>query len=76
MGKVDEVHDAENQRQAGREQEQQQPELQPIQELFNDEEHGNISDQGVLSTGSVHLSPVGRGRFAPRDAKHRQEQIG
>ena len=36
---IDEVHDAEHQRQPRRQQEQQQPELQAVQELFDDEEH-------------------------------------
>ena len=36
---VDEVHDAEHQRQSGGEQEQQQAELQSVQDLFDDEEH-------------------------------------
>ena len=37
---IDEVHDAEHQRQSGREQEQQQAELQSVQDLFDDEQHG------------------------------------
>ena len=39
MREIDEVHDAEHQRQTGREQEQQQPELQAVQDLFDDEQH-------------------------------------
>ncbi|BBO09586.1 hypothetical protein TM102_10560 [Bradyrhizobium sp. TM102] len=39
MREVDEIHDAEHQRQAGGEQEQQQAELQPVQELFDDKQH-------------------------------------
>src|SRR6266478_711696 len=38
---IDEIHDAEHQRQSSRQQEQQEPELQPIQDLFDDEEHGS-----------------------------------
>src|SRR5205085_12360448 len=41
MREVDEIHDPEHQRQAGREQEQQQAELQSVQELFDDEQHQN-----------------------------------
>ena len=37
---VHQIHDAENQRQPGREQEQQQPELQSVQALFDDQQHG------------------------------------
>ena len=36
---IDEVHDAEHQRQAGRQQKQQQPELQAVQRLFYEDEH-------------------------------------
>ena len=36
---IDEIHDPEHQRQSGREQEQQQPELQPVQELFDKQQH-------------------------------------
>src|SRR6185437_3480313 len=39
MRQVDEVHDAEHQRQPRRQQEQQQPELQSIQDLFDNEQH-------------------------------------
>ena len=41
MRQIDEVHDAEHQRQSRRQQEQQQAELQPVQELFDDEQHGD-----------------------------------
>ena len=37
---VNQVHDPEHQRQSGRQQKQQQPELQPVQELFDDKQHG------------------------------------
>ena len=40
MRQVDEVHDAEHQRQPRRQQEQQQAELQSVQELFDDKQHG------------------------------------
>ncbi len=36
MRQIDEVHDAEHQRQSRRQQKQQQPELQSVQELFDD----------------------------------------
>jgi len=39
---VDEVHDAEHQREASCEQEEQQAELQAVQQLFDDEIHGSI----------------------------------
>jgi uncharacterized DUF497 family protein len=39
MREVDQVHNAEDQRQAGGEQEQQQPELQTVQALFDEEKH-------------------------------------
>ncbi len=42
MRQIDEVHDAEDQRQAGGEQEQQQTELQAVQTLFEEEEHGDF----------------------------------
>ena len=37
---VDEIHDPEHQRQPGRKQEQQQPELQAVQALFDEQQHG------------------------------------
>ena len=40
MRQIDEVHDAEHQRQSRRQQEQQQAELQSVQELFDDKQHG------------------------------------
>ena len=42
MREVDEIHDPEHQRQAGGEQEQQQAELQSVQELFDDKQHGRF----------------------------------
>ena len=42
MRQIDEVHDAEHQRQSRRQQEQQQAELQSVQELFDDEQHGSF----------------------------------
>ncbi len=39
---VDEIHDAEHQRQAGRQQEQQEPELQAVEDLFDEEQHGRL----------------------------------
>ena len=38
---IDEIHDAEDQRQAGRQQEQQHAELNAVQALFNEIKHGN-----------------------------------
>ena len=38
---IDQVHDAEDQRQAGRQQEQQQPELQAVQALFQKQQHNS-----------------------------------
>ena len=40
MRQIDEVHDAEHQRQPRRQQKQQQAELQSVQELFDDKQHG------------------------------------
>jgi hypothetical protein len=40
MRQIDEVHDAENERQSRRQQKQQQTELQSVQELFDDKQHG------------------------------------
>jgi len=40
---IDEIHDAEHQRQPGRQQEQQQAELQPVQRLFDENQHGSFS---------------------------------
>ena len=42
MRQIDEVHDAEHQRQSRRQQKQQQAELQSVQELFDDKQHGYI----------------------------------
>ena len=42
MRQIDEVHDAEHQRQSRRQQKQQQAELQSVQELFDDEKHGQF----------------------------------
>ena len=39
---IDEIHDAEHQRQSRRQQKQQQAELQSVQELFDDEQHGHF----------------------------------
>ncbi len=39
MRQIDQVHDAEHQRQPGGQQEQQQPELQPVQALFDEQNH-------------------------------------
>src|SRR5690242_9858594 len=39
VGEIDEIHDAEDERQARRKEEQQEPELQPVEELL-DEKHG------------------------------------
>jgi hypothetical protein len=40
---IDEIHDAEHQRQPSRQQEQQQAELQPVQRLFDENQHGSFS---------------------------------
>ena len=42
MRQIDEIHDAEHQRQAGRQQEQQQAELQAVQRLFYEDEHESL----------------------------------
>jgi len=42
MRQIDEVHDAENQRQPSGQQEQKQTELQAVQTLFEKEEHGDF----------------------------------
>ena len=39
VGEIDEIHDAEDERQPGGEQEQQQAELQAVQALFDQEQH-------------------------------------
>ena len=65
---VDEVHDAEDQRQAGREQEQQQAELQSVEELLDQQQHGAIiflpgeGDHGDRGAGMHEL-----GHLAPAD---------
>ena len=46
MREIDQVHDAEHQRQSRRQQEQQQAELQSVQELFDDEQHGPLHRAG------------------------------
>src|SRR5437016_12276027 len=38
---IDEVHNAEHQRQSGRQQEQEQSELQSVQNLFDDKKHAD-----------------------------------
>ncbi len=43
MGEVDEIHDAEHQRQPRRQQEQQQTELQSVEQLFDEDQHGPMS---------------------------------
>ena len=40
MRQVDQVHDAEDERQPGRQQEQEQPKLQTVQALFDQQQHG------------------------------------
>ena len=54
---VDEVHDAEHQRQSGSEQEQQEPELQPVQELLEEEQHGFVDRHPLLHPSSRKLEP-------------------
>src|SRR6185437_6845123 len=45
MREIDEVHDPKHQRQPRRQQEQQQPELQSIQDLFDNEQHRSPRQQ-------------------------------
>ncbi len=42
---IDEVHDAEHQGQSRRQQEQQEPELQPVQDLFDDQQHALLNSR-------------------------------
>ena len=53
MRKIDEIHDAEDECQTGCEQKQQQTELQPVQELFDDKQHRRVSQ---FSASNVTLS--------------------
>ena len=64
MREIDEVHDAEHQRQSGGEQEQQQAELQSVQDLFDDEQHGSrkIAKSGSV-VGAAALVVIRRYRF-------------
>ena len=41
MRQIDEIHDAEHQRQSRRQQEQQQAELQSVQRLFDEDQHAD-----------------------------------
>ena len=45
VGEVDEVHDAEDERQPGRDQEQHDAELHPVQQLLEDEERRHFIAQ-------------------------------
>ena len=56
MRQIDEVHDAEHQRQPRRQQKQQQAELQPVQELFDDKQH-SLSNRPPF-VGLVDLSTL------------------
>ena len=51
---IDEIHDAEHQRQAGCQQEQQQAELQAVQRLFYEDEHESLNS-GPNKTAAAHL---------------------
>ena len=42
MRQIDQFHNAEHQRQSRRQQKQQQAELQSVQELFDDKQHGSF----------------------------------
>ena len=58
---IDQVHDAEDQRQPGRQQEQQHAELDAVQALFDEIQHGPVrgftalSVFGCISCRRVHL---------------------
>ena len=47
VSEVDEIHDAEHQRQAGGQQEQHHPELQPVERLFRDENEVHQQKRGA-----------------------------
>ena len=55
MRQIDQVHDAEHQRQSRRQQKQQQAELQSVQELFDDKQHGSL---GRFPAEAQHLSGI------------------
>ena len=55
MREVDEIHDPEHQRQAGRQQEQQQSELQPVQALFYEQKHGAFADDDRCGLRRLYL---------------------
>ena len=73
MRQIDQVHDAEYQRQPRREQKQQQAELQSVQELFDDKQHrhfksvfcGPLANRGF----SFHPPLEGEGRLTLSEAK-------
>src|SRR3954449_431080 len=59
---IDEIHDAEHQRQSRRQQKQQQAELQSVQELFDDKQHGRFewSEESRLKeySGGARAPPL------------------
>src|SRR6202030_3466000 len=57
MGEVDEVHDAEHEREPRRQQEQQEAELQPVQELFDDKQHGDIKSLTYRGSPASWMRP-------------------
>src|SRR5258707_3349260 len=54
---IDEVHDAEHQGQSRRQQEQQEAELQPVQDLFDDEEHAGSTLMKSVGPRAQSTSP-------------------
>src|SRR5262245_65819466 len=58
MRQIDKVHDPEHQRQPGGEQEQQQTELQAVQTLFEEEEHGFFYEADFIIAGCIHPCAV------------------
>ena len=60
---IDQIHDAEDQRQAGREQKQQHAELHAVKALLDEIEHGIVEAPGVIP-GRCARTSNGGGRPA------------
>jgi hypothetical protein len=68
---IDEIHDAEHQRQAGCQQKQQQAELQAVQRLFDENQPRPLSDRDLHATPCVRREgkPVSLFQIVPLSAK-------
>ena len=74
MGEVDEVHHAEHQRQAGRDQEQQDAELQPVEGLDHEKGggHGLSDPRAGRDPGHAPSSRPNRSALSTRRAPNRR----